>query len=158
MNALENSSDALWQQLAPLLDETIDSLDAADRKAILLRFFERRDFQSIGAALGISDDAAQKRVSRALEKLRSLLANRGVMLSAALLAILMAGKAVSGALVGTAAQVATVALADAVPACSTTHSHEAGPCGFVLCRHLRHKGFLVRFGISHAQTKKLPTA
>ena len=80
MNAPNDSPDALWQQLAPVLDETIDSLAPSDRQVILLRFFERRDFRAIGGALGISDDAAQKRVSRALEKLRELLASRGVTL------------------------------------------------------------------------------
>ena len=68
MNALQDSPDTLWQQMAPMLDETIDVLETPDRQAIMLRFFERRDFRSIGAALGISDDAAQKRVTRAVEK------------------------------------------------------------------------------------------
>jgi hypothetical protein len=97
--------------MAPLLDETIDVLEAADRQAIVLRFFERRDFRSVGTALGISDDAAQKRVSRALEKLRELLANRGVTLTLALLSSFMAGRAVSAAPAGLAIEVAKVALA-----------------------------------------------
>ena len=58
----------------------------------MLRFFERRDFRSVGAALGISDDAAQKRVSRALEKLREMLANRGVTLTLAAALELDGGK------------------------------------------------------------------
>jgi hypothetical protein len=52
-------------------------LDDGDRNALVLRFFDRCDFKSVGAALGISDDAAQKRVSRALDRLRGLLARRG---------------------------------------------------------------------------------
>ncbi len=113
MNALNDSPDDLWQQLAPVLDETIDSLDAPDRQAILLRFFERRDFRSIGATLGISDDAAQKRVSRALEKLREVLAHRGVTPGLVLLGTLMAGRVVKAAPAGLAAQVANLALAGA---------------------------------------------
>jgi RNA polymerase sigma factor (sigma-70 family) len=113
MNALNDSPDVLWQQLAPVLDETIDLLTPPDRQAILLRFFERRDFRSIGTALGISDDAAQKRVSRALEKLRELLARQGVTLSLVLLGTLMAGRVVKAAPAGLAAQVASLALAGA---------------------------------------------
>jgi RNA polymerase sigma factor (sigma-70 family) len=113
MNALADSPDAVWQQLSPVLDETIDSLEPADRQAILLRFFERHDFRSIGATLGISDDAAQKRVSRALEKLKDLLARRGVTLSVVLLGTLMAGKVVKAAPADLAIKVATLALAGA---------------------------------------------
>jgi RNA polymerase sigma factor (sigma-70 family) len=120
MNALQDSPDSLWQQMAPMLDESIDVLEAPDRQAIVLRFFERRDFRSIGAALGISDDAAQKRVSRAVEKLRELLANRGVTLTLALLGSLMAGRAVSAAPAGLANEVAKAALAGAASATGIT--------------------------------------
>ncbi|HWD90929.1 MAG TPA: sigma-70 family RNA polymerase sigma factor [Verrucomicrobiae bacterium] len=111
MNALLDSPDASWQQLAPVLDETIESLEPSDRQAILLRFFERRDFRSIGAALGVTDDAAQKRVSRALDKLRELLAGRGMTLSLVLLGTLLSGKVVKAAPSGLAGKVAGVALA-----------------------------------------------
>ena len=100
--------------MGPVLDETIDSLESADREAIVLRFFERRDFRSVGAALGISDDAAQKRVSRALEKLRVLLADRGVALSVTLLASFMASRVVSAAPVGLAAEVSGAVLVGTV--------------------------------------------
>ena len=120
MNALQDSPDSLWQQMAPLLDETMDVLEAPDRQAIVLRFFERRDFRSVGAALGISDDAAQKRVARALEKLRELLADRGVTLTLALLSSFMAGRAVSAAPAGLAREVAKVALAGAASATGLT--------------------------------------
>ncbi len=49
-----------------ILDEAIDQLGSEDRTAILLRFYEQRDFRSVGAALGGSEDAARMRVSRAL--------------------------------------------------------------------------------------------
>src|SRR5215469_10752362 len=78
MNATHDSPDSVWQQLAPMLDDTIESLEPEDRQAILLRFFERQDFRHIGSAMGVSDDAAQNRVSRELEKLRGLLTGRGI--------------------------------------------------------------------------------
>ncbi|HEX4263364.1 MAG TPA: sigma-70 family RNA polymerase sigma factor [Verrucomicrobiae bacterium] len=111
MNALLDSPDALWQQLEPVLDETIDALAPSDREAIVLRFFERQDFRSLGTALGISEDAAQKRVSRALDKLRDLLVSRGVTLSLVLLTTFMAGKVVKAAPSGLAGKVAGIALA-----------------------------------------------
>jgi RNA polymerase sigma factor (sigma-70 family) len=113
MNATQDSPDSLWQTLAPMLDDTIESLEPDDRQAVLLRFFERQDFRSIGAALGISDDAAQKRVSRALDKLRTLLAERGVTLTVMLLSSLLAGRAIMAAPAGLAGNVARLALAGA---------------------------------------------
>ncbi|HSY44115.1 MAG TPA: sigma-70 family RNA polymerase sigma factor, partial [Candidatus Acidoferrum sp.] len=110
MNVTSDSSDSLWQQLAPMLDDTIESLEPSDRQAVLLRFFERQDFRHIGNALGISDDAAQKRVSRALEKLRALLTERGVTLSVILLSSLLAGRVVMAAPAGMAGNVARIAL------------------------------------------------
>lgn len=110
MNSLDSSSDSSWQQLAPELDEAIQGLNTDDRDALLLRFFERRDLRSVGQALGISDAAAQKRVSRALERLRGLLAERGVALSATVVAGLLAERAVTAAPVGLSATVSQAAL------------------------------------------------
>src|SRR5262249_756522 len=73
MNTMNEPSEADWNQLAPVLDEAIDQLDTTDRDALVLRFFEQQDLRAVGAALGITDDAAQKRVSRAVERLRELL-------------------------------------------------------------------------------------
>jgi len=62
-----------WEFLRPCLDEAMAALGDADRDAILLRFFEDQPLGDIATALGISNDAAQKRISRALEKLRRIL-------------------------------------------------------------------------------------
>ena len=113
MNQLNEPSDGAWQQIAPLLDEAIDQLGEADRRAIVLRFYERQDLRAVGAALGASEDAAQKRLSRALEKLRALLASKGASLSVAALTSVLAGRAVTAAPAGLAAQVSGVALAGA---------------------------------------------
>lgn len=67
----------------------------------------------MGAALGITEDAAQKRVSRALEKLHVLLKHRGATLSAAALGTALATEAVAAAPVGLAGSVAGAALASA---------------------------------------------
>lgn len=111
MNTLHDDSGTDWRQLAPVLDEAITQLGTQDRSAILLRFFEQRDFRSVGAALGSSEDAARMRVARAIEKLHSILKRRGVTLSAAALASALAGEAVTAAPAGLAASLAGTALA-----------------------------------------------
>ncbi len=111
MNALNDPPDARFEELAPHLDEAINQLEAGDRTAILLRFFERRDFRAVGEVLGSSEDAARMRVARALEKLHSILKRHGVAFSAAALAGSLAGQAVTAAPAGLAATVATAALA-----------------------------------------------
>lgn len=97
MNALQDHTQANLAQVAPILDEAIDQLSADERSAILLRFFEQLDFRSVGEALGSTEEAARKRVSRALEKLHSLLQNRGVSLSAAALGTALATEALTAA-------------------------------------------------------------
>lgn len=76
------SNSPEWEGIAPLLDEAVESLAAADRAAILLRYFENKSLRDVGAALGTSEDTAQKRVSRAVEQLRRFLLRRGVTISA----------------------------------------------------------------------------
>ncbi len=97
MDTHDSENDSVWQQLAPVLDEAIQELSPADRDALLLRFYERLDLRAVGAALGVSDDTAQKRVSRALERLRALLIGRSVTLSVAVLAGLLAERAIEAA-------------------------------------------------------------
>lgn len=96
-----------FSETAKILDEAINQLGAADRAAILLRFFEGLDFRAVGEALGSNEDAAQKRVSRALEKLNRLLGKRGVKLSATALATALTAQAVAAAPAGMAAGIGT---------------------------------------------------
>lgn len=113
MRALDDNTGSPWEQIAPHLDEGLNQLNAADRDAIVLRFFKKQDFQVIGTALGVSEDAAQKRVSRALEKLRGLLSKRGATLTATALASVLTAEAVVAAPAGLAISVTTTALAGA---------------------------------------------
>jgi RNA polymerase sigma factor (sigma-70 family) len=97
MSAMEDHSGSNLAKLAPLLDEAIEELRTEDRTAILLRFFEQRDFRSIGMALGSNEEAARKRVGRAVEKLHGLLKARGVSLSAAALGTMLAAETITAA-------------------------------------------------------------
>lgn len=85
-DAMPPSSPSTWSQLEPHLDEAVAALPDADRQAILLRYFENKSLREIGASLGTSDDAAQKRVSRALDHLRTFFLRRGLTVTAASLA------------------------------------------------------------------------
>jgi len=105
-----------FEKIAPVLDEAINELSDRDRAAIMLRFFEHRDLRAIGEALGSNEDAAQKCVSRAVEKLRSHFARRGVTVSAALIISLLTTHAVQAAPAGLAATVATASLTGAAGA------------------------------------------
>jgi RNA polymerase sigma factor (sigma-70 family) len=109
MNAL-NKTDGVLAQIAPMLDGAINELREDDRKAVLLRFYEGLDLRSVGEALGSSENAAQKRVGRALEQLEILLKRRGVTLSATALGAALATGVVAAAPIGLTTSVAGNAL------------------------------------------------
>lgn len=120
MNALPDHSEANLGLVAPMLDEAINQLGAADRTAILLRFFEQRDFRAVGEALGSNEDAARMRVNRALDKLHALLKRRGVTLSAAALGTALAGQVVAAAPAGLAAGISNAVLGGAAAGTGVT--------------------------------------
>lgn len=74
-----------WDDLRDVIDETMHEIGATDRTALILRFFEGKALTEVGAALGLSENAARMRVDRALEKLRGRLKQRGVVSAAAAL-------------------------------------------------------------------------
>ncbi len=113
MSALDNQPDIALTEIAPVLDEAINELGADDRDAILLRFFERRNLRSVGEALGVSENVAQKRVARAVQELATQLRRRGFTLSAATLATGLAAGAVTAAPAGLALSIAGTVLASA---------------------------------------------
>jgi RNA polymerase sigma factor (sigma-70 family) len=120
MNATTDHSEGHLAEVAPILDEAINQLGATDRAAVLLRFYERLDFRAVGEALGSNEAAAQKRVTRALEKLHGLLKRRGVTLSAAALGTALTGEAVTAAPAGMAAGIAGTAVAGAAAGTGNT--------------------------------------
>lgn len=109
-----------WRQVQPVIDDAMHELSEKDRAAIVLRFFEEQSFKEIGLALGLHENAARMRVERALEKLRALLARRGIVSTASGLAAALAAGAVLTAPAGLAAGVAAGALAAAGSAAATT--------------------------------------
>jgi RNA polymerase sigma factor (sigma-70 family) len=113
MNELfATESDGLWERIAPHLDAALGELSEVDRDALLLRYFERKSAQEMAQVLGVSDEAAQKRVSRAVERLREFFAKRGVTVGASGLVVVISANAVQAAPVGLAVAISTtVALA-----------------------------------------------
>jgi len=100
---------ASWEHIAPYLDDALGELSEPDRDAVLLRYFKNHDLRTVGTTLGISDDAAQKRVSRAVERLREFFAKRGVTVGASGLAVVISANAVQAAPVGLALTISTAA-------------------------------------------------
>ncbi len=89
VNMRPSAEAEVWTEIQPLLHDALGNLNAADRDAVLLRCFEGRSLKETGEALNISEEAARKRVTRALDKLRRYFARHGVTMSvAALLALL----------------------------------------------------------------------
>jgi RNA polymerase sigma factor (sigma-70 family) len=101
--------DAVWEHIAPQLDEALGELNEGDRDALLLRYFERKSAREMAQTLGTSEDAAQKRVTRAVERLREFFAKRGITVGASGLVVVITANAVQAAPVGLAATIATAA-------------------------------------------------
>lgn len=110
MKAMDaNTTD--WKEIEPLLDEGMCSLDERDRTAVLLRYFENKSLREVGQFLGTSEDAAQKRVSRAVERLREFFVKRGIATGASSLATVISANAAQAAPMGLSTAIATAASA-----------------------------------------------
>ena len=108
-STLTEPDAAAWEQIAPLLEEAMGQLGETDRNAVVLRFFENKTAQEVGATLKLTEAAAHKRVNRALEKLRKFFMKRGVALSAAAIAGTVTANSVQAAPAGLAATVVAAA-------------------------------------------------
>jgi RNA polymerase sigma factor (sigma-70 family) len=103
------SPDDSWQTLAPHLDEAVASLPEKERSILILRYYEDERISGIAAELGISKEAAQKRLERATAHLRERLQRR--MGAAPALAVgWLAGRTVQAAPPGLATRVAAESL------------------------------------------------
>ena len=91
---LASAAEPSWEDLSPVLDDALHELNEQDRNAVVLRFLEENTLQKVGAALGLTENAARMRVDRALDKLRARLAKRGMTSTASGLAVAL-GAAVS---------------------------------------------------------------
>ena len=119
MTQQQNSDEAGWEQIAPLLDEGLAQLNDKDRAAVVLRFLQQQPLENVGTALGIDSGAAQKRVWRALEKLRRFFTKRGIIISAVALTTGMAANGIQAAPVELALSVTAAAVKGTAVTAST---------------------------------------
>lgn len=105
-----NQDTVNWEHLRPVIDEGLHTLDDVDREAVLLRFFEGRAFAEIGTVLCLSEDAARKRVDRALDRLAAALSRQGITSTASALSLVLGRQSFVAAPAGLAAGVAKAAL------------------------------------------------
>jgi RNA polymerase sigma factor (sigma-70 family) len=101
------------EELQPVLDAALAELSETDRDAVVLRFLAGHSLAEVGTALGTGEDAAQKRVSRALEKLREAFRRRGVNVGGGVMAAALGLAGAEAAPVGLAGSLISAALAAA---------------------------------------------
>lgn len=111
-----NSSSTEWSEIEPLLDDAVQSLDDDDRNAILLRYFANKSLREIGETLGASENAAQKRLTRAIDRLTQFFTRRGIRVSSAALITALSANAVQAVPAGLSVAIATVVAESAVTA------------------------------------------
>jgi uncharacterized protein (TIGR03435 family) len=121
----EADTAAVWEQLSPHLEAAMSKLAERDRALLVLRFYENKSGPETAALLGIRENAAHKRVARALEKLRKFFAQRGVILS---------GAAIAGAVSANSVQAAPVALVKTISAIAVAKGAAAGTSTLTLVK------------------------
>jgi RNA polymerase sigma factor (sigma-70 family) len=119
-----------WPQYEGELDGALAPLRETDRKAILLRFYEHKTFDEIAAILGTAEEAARKRVSRAVEKLRGYFGVKGRTLSSTVITYYLYHKMTIAAPASLGHSVASIALKPALA--SATVEQMAGQIGYHL--------------------------
>jgi RNA polymerase sigma factor (sigma-70 family) len=119
-SVLKAAGENIWERIGPLLDAAVGALNDEDRRAIVLRFYEGRNLREVGAALQTSEEAAKKRVARALEKLQLFFAQRGVNSTTSAIAETISAHSVQAAPVALAKIVTAAALAKGTVASTST--------------------------------------
>jgi RNA polymerase sigma factor (sigma-70 family) len=123
MQSLLNQSEpdfSVWTGIAPMLDGAMAGLREKDHSAIVLRFFEGKDLKQVGARLGVSKNAANKRVNYALDKLRCYFSKRGVNSTTAIIAGTISANSIQAAPMALAKSITAIAVAKGVTASSST--------------------------------------
>jgi RNA polymerase sigma factor (sigma-70 family) len=128
--ATSNTTDPAhdsWEDVAPLLNRAVNSLASKDRDAVVLRYLEGRSLAEVGTAMGVSEGAAKVRVSRAIAKLRSYFARRGVgALTGETLSALLLARAIERSPAATAKLAAAAGTANALTSTSAAVSIAKG--------------------------------
>lgn len=113
LSETHDASSSLDERALSQVDAALDELGDVDRDAVVLRFLQWKSLRDVAETLGTSEEAAKKRVSRALDKLRDVLARRGVAVSAVALATSLSQLPVSAAPAALSATVSSLAMTTA---------------------------------------------
>lgn len=84
-----------WRELEPLVDEALEALPAATRELLIEHYLERMSMAQMGHKHRISQPTVSRRIAAALEHLRTLLRDKGVLMGTATLGTLLASAAQS---------------------------------------------------------------
>jgi len=120
-NTSDHPADASWEDVQEVLDESLNTLTKDDREAVLLRFFRGLSLREVGGVLRTSEDAARMKINRALEKMRTSLARRGITGTAAVLSGILASHALAEAPAGLALRLTSHVFTAASGASALTH-------------------------------------
>jgi hypothetical protein len=104
----QTTESEIWSELSPRLEQVVQKLRHDDRQAVLLRFYEQKSFAEVGQILGISEEAARKRVSRAIEELRMKMTVKDGTVSASLIASVLLTKTTKPAPAALASTISSV--------------------------------------------------
>src|ERR1051325_6305295 len=66
--ATDSEQPADWAASRPLINDALSALSERDREAVLLRYFEGREYGEIGVRFSLTADAARLRGDRGLEE------------------------------------------------------------------------------------------
>jgi RNA polymerase sigma factor (sigma-70 family) len=171
-STLQESADvSVWNQLAPLLDEAVSRLGKKDRDAVMLRFFKDQSVREVAAALKVNEAAAQRRVHRAVEKLRHFFSKRGVALSSVALTgaisthsiqtapALLAKSAAAVALAkGAATSISTITLAKATLIAMKTKTIVTTTAAVAASAMILGTGTFLVYHLATAQAPSTPAA
>lgn len=116
----ESDDAAVWNQLAPLLDEAMARLGKQDREAVVLRFFKDKSLKEVAVAMKTTEAAAQSRVHRAVEKMQQFFFKRGLISTTAAITGAISANSVQAAPFGLAKTISGVAIAKGAAASTST--------------------------------------
>ena len=132
----EEEADSRWPDYEGELDAALASLRESDRKAIMLRFYEHKSFDEIAAALGTAEEAARKRVSRAVEKLRGFFGVASRTLPATAVTYYLSTKLASQAAPGLASKIAANAVQSAAASAAASATPAASQLAHQITQHM----------------------
>ena len=146
--ARSESEEANWGAIRPHLDQLLSRLSSRDRDILILHYIEGLKFSEVGRKMGMSPAAAQKRSTRALEKISAYLKRYGVVASTAFLTKGLQAELVSTAPAGLVGKIGGASLT------TTSATMSAGTFGKILTTMTTSK---LAFGMTFLVSAFTPT-